>query len=86
MGRVKALSCVLCDALGQQQTSVTEAHHIRSGHGMSDRASDYLTIALCVDCHRGTDGFHGTKNLMRIAKLTELDLLAETIRALNSKL
>jgi hypothetical protein len=52
---------------------------------MSDRASDYLVIALCVDCHRGPNGFHGTKTLMKLAKMTELDLLAETIKALNSR-
>lgn len=85
MGRVKSLSCVLCDLLGQPQSGVTEAHHIRTGHGLGQRASDFLTIALCVDCHRGPHGFHGTKTLMRIAKLTEMDLLAETIRQLDKK-
>lgn len=85
MGRVKSLSCVLCDLLGQPQSGVTEAHHIRTGHGMGDRASDFLTVALCVECHRGTHGFHGTKTLMRIAKLTEMDLLAETIRQMDKK-
>ena len=85
MGRVKSLSCVLCDLLGQAQSDVTEAHHIRTGHGLGQRASDFLTVALCVECHRGTHGFHGTKTLMRIAKLTEMDLLAETIRQLDEK-
>ena len=85
MGRVKELDCALCTILGQGQTSVTEAHHIRTGHGLGDRASDFLTVALCVDCHRGTHGFHGTKALMKIAKLTEMDLLAETIRMLDQK-
>lgn len=85
MGRVKSLSCVLCDLLGQPQSGVTEAHHIRTGHGLGDRASDFLTVALCVECHRGTHGFHGTKTLMRIAKLTEMDLLAETIRQMDKK-
>ena len=85
LGRVKSLECVLCSLLGQPQTSVTEAHHIRTGHGLGDRASDYLTVALCVDCHRGTHGFHGTKALMKIAKLSELDLLAETVRLLDEK-
>ena len=85
LGKVKELDCALCTLLGQGQTSVTEAHHIRTGHGLGDRASDYLTVALCVDCHRGTHGFHGTKALMKIAKLSELDLLAETIRMLDEK-
>lgn len=85
MGKVKSLPCSLCSLLGQPQSSVTEAHHIRTGHGMGDRASDFLTVALCVDCHRGTHGFHGTKALMRIAKLTEMDLLAETVRQMDKK-
>jgi len=85
MGRVKSLPCVLCSLLGQPQEGVTEAHHIRTVHGMGDRASDYLTVALCVDCHRGPNGFHGTKALMKVAKLSEMDLLAETIRVLDVK-
>ena len=85
MGRVKSLPCVLCSLLGQPQSGVTEAHHIRTGHGMGDRASDFLTVALCVECHRGTHGFHGTKALMRIAKLSEMDLLAETVRLMDKK-
>jgi hypothetical protein len=52
---------------------------------MGDRASDFLTVALCVECHRGTNGFHGTKALMRIAKLSEMDLLAETVRQMDKK-
>jgi hypothetical protein len=52
---------------------------------MSDRASDYLAVALCVDCHRGYDGFHGTKALLRIAKVSEMDLLADTIQLLDKK-
>ena len=83
LGKVKELGCVLCSLLGQPQSGVTEAHHIRTGHGMGDRASDFLTVALCVDCHRGTHGFHGTKALMRIAKLSEMDLLAETVRQMD---
>ncbi|MGA0128454.1 MAG: hypothetical protein ACO3I1_04095, partial [Burkholderiales bacterium] len=58
---------------------------IRTGHGLGQRASDFLTVALCVDCHRGTHGFHGTKALMKIAKLSEMDLLAETIRKMDEK-
>jgi hypothetical protein len=85
LGKVKELDCVLCSLLDQPQSGVTEAHHIRTGHGLGDRASDYLAVALCVECHRGTHGFHGTKALMKVAKLSELDLLAETIRLLDLK-
>ena len=85
LGKIKELNCVLCSLLDQPQSGVTEAHHIRTGHGLGDRASDYLAVALCVECHRGTHGFHGTKALMKVAKLSELDLLAETIRLLDLK-
>lgn len=52
---------------------------------MGDRASDFLAIALCEECHRGNNGFHGTKAMMKIAKVSEMDLLAETIRLMDKK-
>jgi 5-methylcytosine-specific restriction endonuclease McrA len=60
-----------------------EVHHIREGQGMSERASHFLTIPLCFDCHRGKDGIHGTRNLWKIYKMDELDALADTIRRLE---
>lgn len=81
MGAVKALPCQLCKLLGQPQEMPTEAHHIREGQGGAQRASDFLTVALCVDCHRGPLGLHGDRTLLRIAKTDELTLLALTIAA-----
>lgn len=52
---------------------------------MSQRASDFLTVPLCPDCHTGPNGLHGNRSLMRIKKLEELDLLAMTIEALSTK-
>lgn len=85
LGRVKALRCVLCAELGMTQTEVTEAHHVRAGQGGAQRASDWLAVALCVDCHRGTHGIHGTRSRLMQAKCTELDLLAMTLRELNKE-
>lgn len=79
MGRVKSLPCSCCGAEGN-----TEVHHIREGQGMSQKASNWLTVSLCIDCHRGPLGLHGDKTMMRIQKLDELDLLANTIKMLNS--
>lgn len=87
--RIRALPCVLCDMLGQAQQFPTSVHHIRTGQGMSERASHYLTIPLCNDpqrrggCHQGDEGVHGDRTLLRIAKLDELDLLAATIERLS---
>ena len=77
MGRVAALSCAICDCEG------VHVHHIRTGQGMGERASNYLTIPLCPTCHQGPSGIHGDKQLLRAIKMDELDLLAETIRRLN---
>lgn len=65
--------CSCCGAEG------VELHHPREGQGMAQRASDWLVIPLCPDCHRGAFGIHGNKNMMKIKKLTEMDLLAQTI-------
>lgn len=83
LDRVASMPCILCEILGQQQSGKTDVHHLREGQGMSQRASNYLTIPLCHDgCHQGRDGIHGTRSLLRIAKVEELDLLAMTIEAM----
>lgn len=77
MDKVAQLPCVLCGAHGVQ------LHHIREGQGMAQRASNFLVVPLCPDCHTGPMGVHGDKTMMRIKKLTELDMLAQTIEALQ---
>jgi hypothetical protein len=85
LGRVKALRCVLCTELGMTQQGTTEAHHIRAGQGGAQRASDWLAVALCEDCHRGPRGIHGDRSRLMQAKCTELDLLAWTLRDLDKE-
>ena len=82
MDRARALPCVLCAMLGQVQTTPTNLHHLREGQGMSQRASNFLICALCSECHQGALGFHGSRALLKIAKVDEHDLLAATIEAL----
>ena len=77
MGRVAELPCVVCGTDGVQ------VHHIREAQGMAQRASNYLVVPLCPDCHTGPNGVHGDKSLMRIKKMSELDMLAATIEALQ---
>lgn len=76
MGKVASLPCACCGKHGVQ------VHHLREGQGMAQRASDFLTIPLCPDCHTGPLGVHGDKTMMRIMKLSELDMLASTIERL----
>lgn len=76
LGWVAQQNCVLCGAVG------VHCHHIREGQGMAQRASDFLAIPLCPECHQGQMGVHGDRTMLRIHKLTELDLLARTIELL----
>lgn len=70
LARVKELPCSVCDTPGP-----SEAHHYKQHR-------QYTVIALCVDCHRGYNGLHGTKAFWRIRKMDELDALDVTIRRL----
>lgn len=57
--RAARLSLMGCAACGKVPASV---HHIRDGHGMSERAPWWETIPLCREHHQG-DGFstHGAE-------------------------
>lgn len=77
LSRIAQLPCACCGVTG------VHVHHIREGQGMSQRASDFLTIPLCPDCHQGPQGVHGDRTLMRVYKLSELDMLANTIMRLT---
>jgi len=79
LARVHEIPCVLCGA------EPVEAHHIRDGQGMSQRANDWMAAALCDGCHRGPNGIHGNRSMLRIHKVTEQDLVARTLEALYGK-
>jgi len=77
MGLVKALPCCLCGAYGSQ------AHHVTEGKTFGKRDKlHFCTIPLCESCHKGPGGIHGDKTMLRIAKKSELQLLAETLEAI----
>lgn len=81
LSRVAALGCMLCRRFGVFDTPA-EIHHPRFAVGMAQRASDWLAIPLCPDCHRGPRGIHGDRSALRQAKCDEPDLLADTIELL----
>jgi hypothetical protein len=83
MGRVARVPCVLCRHLGLGESPAI-VHHMKLGTGASDRASDFLTIALCPEHHVGASGVHTLKEkgLRLRYNLSEIDLLAMTIEAL----
>lgn len=77
MGKVASLDCVCCGCCGPSQI-----HHVRVSQGMAQRASNFLTVPLCLGCHTGQYGVHGDKSRMRARKQSELDWLADTIEKL----
>jgi hypothetical protein len=83
---IGGMECVCCSLLDQKQQGRTTVHHIREAQGMSQRASDFLSIPLCYDCHQGPNGIHGDRALLRVLKCEELDLLAETYRRVVAQL
>jgi hypothetical protein len=75
MMRVKELPCGLCGA-----APPSSAHHVLE---YNRRVSHFLTIPLCWEDHQGLNGIHGDKTAWHIRKVSELDVLAETIGKLN---
>lgn len=95
MADLAEMPCVLCAALGMEQSTKTTIHHIRHGQGMAQRSSHWLTVPLCQECHQGDEGTHGDKSrldvdvnehLLNVAKLQELDLLAFVVEAMAGKI
>jgi hypothetical protein len=85
LGRVARLGCVCCSLLGFEVEDVPpEIHHPREGQGMAQRASNWLAIPLCPECHRGPRGLHGDRSILRQLKCSELDLLAYVISRMQS--
>lgn len=78
MSLVAAMPCAICGE------SPVQVHHIREEQGMSQRASDFLTVPLCYEHHQGATGIHGMgrKAFERLHRRSELDLLATTISQL----
>jgi hypothetical protein len=83
MGKVARVPCVICTRMGLGE-SPSVVHHMKFGTGACDRASDFLTIALCPPHHdKSPDSVHVLKErgIYLRYKCSELDLLADTIRA-----
>jgi hypothetical protein len=78
LNRVAGLGCIICSRLGYPD-SPAEIHHIRAGTGMGRRASDYDTLPLCPEHHRGKTGVHGlgTKGFVKHWGVSEHELLAD---------
>lgn len=68
--RVASMNCIVCDA-----PSPSEVHEPEQGMW-------FIAIPLCFECHRGKDGWHGTRLRWSLRKMTELKAINETAREL----
>lgn len=68
--RVALLDCVVCDAPGP-----SEVHEPEQGLW-------FASMPLCPACHRGPQGWHGTRQRWTLRKMTELKAIDETHRRL----
>jgi len=81
LGRVAALGCLICG-------SPAQIHHPRFGQGLSQRAPNWLAIPLCPEHHQGNAegdiSVHGSPEQFKNFYGSELDLLADTIKRMNT--
>lgn len=73
MARVAACQCVVCRRPGP-----SEVHHCICGRFGSRKASDFDTIPLCYECHRGPHGIHAGKETWVAINGPDTDFLALT--------
>lgn len=82
LGRIARMQCICCRLMGAAQGFPTEVHHLREAR---EERNHWLTIPLCGEgCHRGPRGVHGDKSYLRLLKMSEFGLLAETIAELQA--
>jgi hypothetical protein len=65
--RIAALPCVVCGAEG------VEVHEPEQGLW-------FASMPLCPACHRGPEGWHGTRLRWKLRRVSELQAINETIR------
>ena len=80
MESVASIGCIVCSRILGQPYTPAEVHHC---FDTSDK-SDYLTIGLCCEHHRGATGFHGLgeRAFNRMYQTSERRLLGMVIEAM----
>jgi hypothetical protein len=81
MGLVAELPCCLCGSMP------VEVHHVTEGKTFGKRDKlHFATIPLCPSCHRDNrNGIHGQQFMLKLAKKSELELLAETLEMIYGR-
>lgn len=68
--------CIVC---GEPFAHV---HHILEGRTPGRKSGDFCVVPVCLECHTGTDGIHGTRKRWSLHKASELEALNRTLEAL----
>lgn len=79
LDKVQQLGCIACQKIGYFGTPA-EIHHIRTGIGKGQRASNYQVIPLCPHHHRNGghgEAFHAGPKTWQERFGSELSLLEE---------
>jgi hypothetical protein len=71
--RVAELDCAVCDEPGP-----SEVHEPEQGLW-------FASIPLCPACHRGSDGWHGTRKRWTLRRINELQAIDKTNRMLEEQ-
>jgi hypothetical protein len=71
--RVAELDCAVCDEPGP-----SEVHEPEQGLW-------FASIPLCIPCHRGPDGWHGTRKRWTLRRVNELQAIDKTNRMLENQ-
>lgn len=68
---IAGMDCIVCEAPGP-----SEVHEPEQGLW-------FAAMPLCPACHRGTDGWHGTRQRWKLRKVSELSAINDTIKELK---
>lgn len=74
IAKVAALPCIVCETPGP-----SEVHEPEQGLW-------FAAMPLCPACHRGPEGWHGTRRRWTMRRISELQAIDRTARALEGTL
>lgn len=66
--RLSEMACAVCDEPGP-----SEVHEPEQGYW-------WVSLPLCISCHRGPEGWHGTRLRWTLRKVSELGAINQTIQ------
>jgi hypothetical protein len=72
IARIAEMDCVVCSAPGP-----SEIHEPEQGLW-------FASMPLCAACHRGPEGWHGTRLRWKLRKVSELSAINKTIEELSA--